>query len=90
MFLGIPYLIYYSEIGPDFINHHEKIYENFYSDIQGDNLEQLESFQKLKKKYMVIIHQRKLVLSLNNLLIISLENIILNILYVHLNIILIY
>lgn len=47
----VPYLICHSETGPDFMDHHKKIFENFHSDCEeGENLKKLEAFQKTKKK----------------------------------------
>jgi hypothetical protein len=46
----VPYLICYSETGPDFINHHKEIFKNFYSDCgTEENLLRFEDFQKTKK-----------------------------------------
>lgn len=47
----VPYLIYYSETGPDFTDHHKKIFENFLSNFkEGGNLKELEAFQKTQRK----------------------------------------
>jgi len=43
----VPYLICYSEAGPDFMDHHKKIFENFLYDIRDErgNLKKFEDFQ---------------------------------------------
>lgn len=51
MAVKVPYLIHYSEIGPDFIDHHKEIFENFYSSCEKkENLERFETFQRTKNK----------------------------------------
>lgn len=42
----VPYLIYYSETGPDFMDHHKKIFEDFYSNCkEAETLKKFEAFQ---------------------------------------------
>lgn len=46
----VPYLICYSETGPDFTNHHKEIFEDFYSDCSStENLKIFEKFQQTQK-----------------------------------------
>lgn len=47
----VPYLICHSELGPDFIEHHTKIYGDFLSKIKQErgNLKEFENFQENNK-----------------------------------------
>ena len=43
----VPYLICYSDISPDFMEHHKRIFKNFYSENRNnENLLVFECFQK--------------------------------------------
>ncbi len=46
----VPYLICYSEIGPDFTEHHKEIFGDFYSERERNkNLSEFETFQETLK-----------------------------------------
>jgi hypothetical protein len=45
----VPYLICHSEIGPDFIDHHKDIFEDFNSNAEQPNMKKFEAFQKTTK-----------------------------------------
>lgn len=50
----VPYLICYSESGPDFMDHHKKIFDNLNYDVVGNgNLEEFEAFHKSQKELYV-------------------------------------
>jgi len=52
----VPYLICYSDIGPEFTEHHKYIFKNFYTDnIKNENLQLFEAAQKkfLHKNYNI-------------------------------------
>lgn len=46
----VPYLVYFSDIGPDFTDHHKEIFKNFYFECKNnENLKIFEAFQETKK-----------------------------------------
>lgn len=46
----VPYLIYYSETGPDFSNHHKEIFEDLRLECESnENLKIFEEFQQMQK-----------------------------------------
>lgn len=46
----VPFLICYSAIGPDFIEHHKRIFKGFY--VESSNNEKLKEIEKIQSKYV--------------------------------------
>ncbi len=49
----VPYLLFYSDIGSDFTEHHKRIFKNFYDDVKGNtSLFEFENYQfQFKDRY---------------------------------------